>query len=694
MSVARTRRRRASVPARPARSTARLLFPLLIVVSGVGTYWNSLGGRFIWDDQISIVTNRTLQHLWPLSDPLSPPRETPVAGRPLVNLSFAINYALGGLNEGGYHAVNVAIHVACALLLFVIVRCTLLQKGSGVFFPSTLAERGARSVFKAPAAGSGNDTRPLLPPADTTAAVVTLLWMVHPLQSEAVNYITQRSESLMALFFLLTLYCAIRARPLAGRPQGRPLPEPSWHSSGWQALSIAACACGMMSKESMMVAPLVVVLCDWAFEFDSFSAAIRARKTLYVGLAATWVIAAALIWSQPRSTVGLSATVGPWTYLLNQVEMIGHYLRLSVWPRALVLDYGLPRPLSLRDVLPGALAIVALLGATGVALARSRAIGFLAASFFLTLAPTSSVVAITSEVGAERRMYLPFAALATLAVIGGRALIDRAGARTVRLKPDSTSPTVRLKPDTTYTRQTKPHVIAAASLTALVLVGLAVRTIARNAEYADPLTLWRTVVDRRPHGRARMALATELMTAGDHAQAIQLLRDAVSDFPDARAALGTELILERQDDEGIAILRQFVADGPSRPNRIPAHVVLAEALTSQNRLDDAAGEWRAILTMAPDDAVARAKLSHVLSAQAETALRQDDASRAERYAREAVQLAPREAVPHNLLGVALASKGHLEEALSHFREGLQIAPNDPQILANVERAIRAQRSAR
>jgi len=334
-------------------------------------------------------------------------------------------------------------------------------------------------------------------------------------------------------------------------------------------------------------------------------------------------------------------------------------------------------------VLPGTLAIVALLAATGVALVRSRPIGFLAASFFLTLAPTSSLVAITSEVGAERRMYLPFAALATLAVIGGRALIDRAGARTVRLKQAST-----------YTKATKPQVIAAATLTALVLAGLAARTIARNAEYADPLTLWRTVVDRRPHGRARMALATELMTAGDHAQAIALLREAVGDFPDARAALGTALILERQNDEGIAVLRQFVADGPSRPNRIPAYVVLAQALASQNKLDDAAGEWRAILTMAPDNQGARANLSRLLSAQAETALRQNDANRAERYAREAILLAPREAVAHNLLGVALASRGNLEEAVSHFREALQITPDDPQASRNLERALRARQNAR
>ena len=110
----------------PRTAWTHRVFPiLLIVAAGAATYWNSLGGPFIWDDQISVVTNRTIQHLWPLTDPLQPPRETPVAGRPIVNLSFAINYAIGGLSEAGYHVGNIAVHIACALLLFGIVRRTL-----------------------------------------------------------------------------------------------------------------------------------------------------------------------------------------------------------------------------------------------------------------------------------------------------------------------------------------------------------------------------------------------------------------------------------------------------------------------------------------------------------------------------------------------------------------------------------------
>ena len=119
------------------------------------------------------------------------------------------------------------------------------------------------------------------------------------------------------------------------------------------------------------------------------------------------------MWRSPRSTVGV-ASVSPWTYLLNQIQMIVSYAGLAVWPRSLVVDYGLPRALTIGDVVPQALLLLLMLGGTVVALVRWQAIGFLGAMFFLTLAPTSSVVPIASEVGSERRMYLPLAALVVL----------------------------------------------------------------------------------------------------------------------------------------------------------------------------------------------------------------------------------------------------------------------------------------
>jgi hypothetical protein len=404
----------------------------------------------------------------------------------------------------------------------------------------------------------------------------------------------------MALCFLLTLYWSIRR---------------------FNGLAIVACAIGMATKESMAVAPIAVVLYDLVFEYDSFAKAWSKRKGLYIGLAATWIELALIIHHWPRSTVGGPA-VGPFTYALNQAQMIARYLWLTVWPQSLVVDYGFPRQLRLMDVLPQALLMIALLAVTVWALVRRTAAGFLGAMFFLTLAPTSSVIPIVSEVGAERRMYLPLAALSVLFVL---AMI-----RLERLAPRK----------------------VAVALLAVIVTALGVRTIFRNRDYESGVTLWRSVVERRPQGRARFAYANELMGIGDHEHATEQLRLAVPDYPDARAGLGTELLLQGKTEEGIAVMNAFVEAAPDLPNRIPAKVLLAQA--------------------------------HRALAERELTARNASAAAAE--ARTSIALEPNNADAHNLLGAALASQGNLRESIPEFRAALKLDPKNETALRNLAQA--------
>ena len=144
-------------------------------------YGPSLVVPFIIDDQTAIVGNPSITSLWPLigtpdhPGPLQPPHDVPTSARPLVNLSFAINYSLGGLNPVGYHAINVVLHFLSSFLLWAIVRRTL---GLPYFinrFEST---------------------------AGSLALAVAILWALHPLVTEAVIYTTQRTELMMAFFYL------------------------------------------------------------------------------------------------------------------------------------------------------------------------------------------------------------------------------------------------------------------------------------------------------------------------------------------------------------------------------------------------------------------------------------------------------------------------------------------------------------
>src|SRR5678815_148858 len=96
-----------------------------MVLAGAVVYLNSLSAPFIFDDQTAILDNAQIRQLWPLTVPLSPPRETPTAGRPIVNLTFAIDYAIGRLDVRVYRLTNLAIHLLAALTLFGLTRRTL-----------------------------------------------------------------------------------------------------------------------------------------------------------------------------------------------------------------------------------------------------------------------------------------------------------------------------------------------------------------------------------------------------------------------------------------------------------------------------------------------------------------------------------------------------------------------------------------
>jgi len=291
--------------------------------------------------------------------------------------------------------------------------------------------------------------------------------------------------------------------------------------------------------------------------------------------------------------------------------------------------------------------------------------------FFLTLAPTSSVIPIASEVGAERRMYLPLAALVVLAVTLGWLVLERLRAR--------------------WPAQSRTLLGAAVCAAVVMVVAFAVRTTYRNREYATPISVWESVVARRPQGRARSALANELMAAGRHDEATAQLREAVRDYPDARAGLGTELFFQGHPAEAIGALDPFVRANPANPNRIPARLMLGQALMSQGQIDEGASQFKAVLDLNASNAAARQGLATGYRILAARLLERGNSAQAAVQAREAVRLNPADAEAHNLLGVALASQGQFAEAAQEFRQTLQIDPKHPSANNNMARALALDR---
>jgi tetratricopeptide (TPR) repeat protein len=644
-------------------------WPLVILAAGVivlatlAAYHNSLAGPFAYDDEPSILANRTIRQLWPLGPVLSPPcnGET-VGGRPLLNLTLAINYALGGLNVRGYHAANLAIHIAAALLLFGILRRTLL-------------------------------TRPLRDRFDRASTLLALagamLWAVHPLHTESVTYIVQRAESLMGLFYLLTLYCVIRG---AGEKKGAGvffrtpcqttrlvLKKDSRPPFFWYTAAVLACLLGMACKEVMVTAPLIVLLYDRTFLAGSFAKAWQRRWGLYVGLAVTWGLLAYLMYS--TGLIVRQREMGApdaWSYARSQPGVILYYLRLSVWPSSLCFDYAWPLATSLGEILPGAMVLGLLLAATLWGLIARRGWAFLSAWFFLILAPTSSVLPL-GQLAFEHRMYLPLAAIVALAVAGGYALWER-----LLFRPAGQGGQAPFSPGMTpgevgwwgAKKGTVPDRGAAALrwaapvvLWAAALLALGCTTVARNRDYRSLVALYQDTVDKRPHNPvAHNNLGNALVAAGRSAEAIEHCRQAVRLKPDGAVMhynLAIALVAAGRTDEGIEQYREALR---LNPDYVEAHYSFGNALAKLSRTKEAIAQYRQALRLKPEHVMVHNNLGIALVAVG-------GAEEAIQHYREALRIIPDNAEIHNNLAIALDAVGKTGEAIGEYREALRLKPD-------------------
>ncbi len=596
---------------------------LVIALAVAAAYANSLSAPFVFDDGPSILDNPTLRHLWPIASALSPPAGgVTVSGRPVLNLSLALNHAVSGTSVWSYHVGNVAIHILAALALFGIVRRT--------------------------------------PPRSTALAFgAALLWAVHPLQTEAVTYVVQRAESLMGLFYLLTLYSFVRGVQNAdgtarlrspGGELRRGFGPRSTNGGFWFFGSFVACLLGMGTKEVMVSAPVLVFVYDRTFLAGTFREAWRRRRGVHGALAATWIPLALLVagtGGNRGGTSGFDVGVGWWAYGLTQFQAVARYLALALWPHRLVFEYGpfwVTRP---AEIVPYALIVVPLAAGTAWALAARPALGFLGLWFFAILAPTSLVPG-TLQMIVEHRMYLPLAAVTVAAAAAAQAWL---GPR-----------------------------IALYLLPALAVV-LGVGTARRNRVYRTELSLWGDTVAKRPDNPfALYGLGVVLAREGRAAEAMQDYARALQFRPgyaDARQNLGNLLFQAGRVSEALA---QFQAAIQLRPGSAPLRNNYGNALAAEGRSAEAVGQLEEALRLQPDYPEAAYNLGNALAGNG----RLEEAIA--RY-REALRLDPRRVEAHTNLGVALARTGRVGEAIGEFESALRLRPDSPEEMNNLGNAL-------
>jgi tetratricopeptide (TPR) repeat protein len=362
------------------------------------------------------------------------------------------------------------------------------------------------------------------------------------------------------------------------------------------------------------------------------------------------------------------AGVGPWTYLLNQPPILVRYLRLTVWPQSLVLLYGWPREVTLNDVLPSAIVIVALLILTIVGLRFRPQLAFLGAWCWIILAPTSTIVPMVTEVGAERRMYLPLAGLVVLFVVGAALIWDK----------------LRIKLPTRM-QSSRSQSIGAAFLLVAISASLAAATVVRNREYSSPLEMAETILDRYPTPLAHQLMGTTLLEVGRRDEAMTHLRQALPDIPRAHYFIGVELLNEGKVDEGIVELQAFVrGQPPYLADVVDARGHLGTAFAQQERWPEAISEFVTILELVPGNPMTELLLADALF----SAGRWNESIV---HYRAYLDSDPNDAGALNNVGVALASNGNVDDAPGFFQRALAIDGTFGAAERNLASALAAKR---
>lgn len=496
----------------PGTARATVLFAIV----GLLAYFSSLHGDYLLDDQRFT------------SDPnIGRPFHSSMAPRPLIALSLAVNYWIDGLNPRGYHALNLAVHVLSGIFLFELVRRALLS-------PRFEGRLNAQAGWIGLIAG--------------------LLWLAHPLNTQAVTYIIQRCESTMGLFFLASLWCYVR---------GATAERGTW----WFAGSFLACALGAGCKEMMLTLAPLALLYDVTFVTGSWREALR-RRWLVLGLLLVppivGILALALtgFFTDPSGTVGFGVKVfTPYTYALTQTEVILYYLRLAFVPVGLTLDYLDWKPCtSISQCWPSVAAVSVLVAVTTYGVWRKAAWAFPLAWFLVILAPTSSIVPV-QDAAFEHRMYLPLAGLVALVVCGTAAAAARWAVLDSRM-------------------------LAALGCAVILLLGL--MTAARNEEYSSVSGLLADNAQKRPgNGRVRLNLAIQQFASGNVSGADANLNEAMRlplQLPMLRVEHVKVLRESGRTAEAVQLAQQVAAE---RPESHEATYELGLSLLADNRMAEA-----------------------------------------------------------------------------------------------------------
>jgi len=611
----------------------KLAVCLLLAVAIGGVYYNALSNGFVFDDYLLVVERAAIPQV--ASDPLLAFSPTVVGYRPLRTLSYVLDYRLGGPQPWIFHLNNLIYHwITACLVFFVTLRLVANRTGDG---------------YPVPDAGT---LAPSLQFADfgfRTALFATVLWALHPVQTEAVTYISGRRDILSGLFFFLGLYAFLRFR---AQPQETP-------SRGrqvfWLLLAFLAYGLGLLSKEMAVTLPLVMLCYDyiqtvrlqgvsfgWKYVRELSGGMVRtvwSHKYLYLpllvgGLCFSWYAAFVIL---PTWRVGwYGGSIG--ANFLTVARIWVYYFYLFLWPTHLLADYTGAFAVTHSLLDPWALAAVSLLLVlfllTMSLLRYSRLAAFSALWIAITLLPVSHLIPYP-EMMAEHYLYIPSFGFCLLVALLLARLTE--SPRSKVQGPRSFFSFLDLRRETWDLKRW--WMVVGYGLFVIFLIFYARRTVIRNRDWRDDLTFYNCMVRDNPYSaRARLGLGyaydrsglprmaivqyqaglrldpqdprlyTNLGAAhqklGELREAEQVYKDALKlRFQDLKILnnLGFLYAEKREFDKARSTLEKAEKLSQGRNSTVYANFGLLYEL--QNKLPEALEAYRKARTLDPDNAV-------------------------------------------------------------------------------------------